>query len=154
MRLLICGAGSPPRQTAGFTLAEVVVAVAIVALCFGGVIYGYVLTADRAQWSAYSLAAQSLAMQGVEQARAAKWDPKAWPAVDELGLTNYTEVDTLDVPVRGQTVLATNYISISLVSQDPPLRQLRADCVWSLASGRLSRGPFTNTVVTLRTADQ
>ena len=121
-----------PQQTAGFTLAEVVVAIAVATLSFGGVIYGYVLTADRAQWSAYSLAAQSLAMQGVEQARAAKWDPKAWPAVDELGVTNYTQVDMLDVPVSGQPVRATNYISVTAVSQDPPLRQLRADCVWSL----------------------
>lgn len=138
----------------GFTLAEVVVAIAIATLSFGGVIYGYVLTADRAQWSAGSLAAQSLAMQGVEQARAAKWDPKAWPAVDELGLTNYAEVDILDVPVSGQPVMATNYISVTLVSQDPPLRQLRADCVWCLINGKRSRGPFTNTAITLRTADQ
>jgi hypothetical protein len=142
------------QPTGGFTLAEVVVAIAVATLSFGGVIYGYVLTADRAQWSAYSLAAQSLAMQGVEQARGAKWDPKAWPAVDELGVTNYTEVDLLDVPVSGQPVQATNYVSVTTVSQDPPLRQLRADCVWNLRNGRRSRGPFTNTVVTLRTADQ
>ena len=147
-------AAHQPQRTAGFTLAEVVVAIAVATLAFGGVIYGYVLTADRAQWSAYSLAAHSLAMQGVEQARAAKWDPKAWPAVDELGVTNYTEVDTLDVPVSGQPIQATNYISVTTVSLDPPLRQLRADCVWSLLNGQRSRGPFTNTVVTLRTADQ
>ena len=148
------GAVRQPKQTAGFTLAEVVVAIAIATLSFGGVIYGYVLTGDRSHWSAYSLAAQSLALQGLEQARAAKWDPKAWPAVDELGLTNYTQLDMLDVPVSGHPVLATNYISVTRVSQDPPLRQLRADCVWSLANGRRSRGPFTNTVVTIRTADQ
>jgi hypothetical protein len=123
-------------------------------LSFGEVIFGYVLTADRAQWSAYSLAAQSLALQGVEQARAAKWDPKAWPAIDELGVTNYTQVELLDVPISGQPIQATNYISVTVVSQDPPLRQLRADCVWRLLNGQRSRGPFTNTVVTLRTADQ
>ena len=155
MYLVLSGrAARQPLQIAGFTLAEVVVAIAVATLSFGGVIYGYVLTADRAQWSAYSLAAQSLAMQGVEQARAAKWDPKAWPAVDELRVTNYTQVDVLDVPISGQPVRATNYISVTAVSQDPPLRQLRADCVWSLRNGRRSRGPFTNTVVTIRTADQ
>lgn len=143
-----------PQQTGGFTLAEVVVAIAVAMLSFGEVIFGYVLTADRAQWSAYSLAAQSLALQGVEQARAAKWDPKAWPAVDELGVTNYTQVELLDVPISGQPIQATNYISVTVVSQDPPLRQLRADCVWRLLNGQRSRGPFTNTVVTLRTADQ
>jgi prepilin-type N-terminal cleavage/methylation domain-containing protein len=154
MRFVSRRAAEHVQPISGFTLAEVIVAIAIATLSFGGVICGYVATADRAQWSAYSLAAQSLAMQGVEQARSAKWDPKSWPQVDELGLTNYAEVDTLDVPVSGQPVLATNYISVSLVSQSPPLRQLRADCVWSLSNGRRSRGPFTNTVVTLRTADQ
>lgn len=147
-------AAHQPHQVSGFTLAEVVVSIAIATLSFGGVIYGYVLTGDRAEWSGYSIAAQSLAMQGVEQARAAKWDPKAWPAVDELGATNYTQVEMLDVPVSGLPVQATNYIGVTLVSQDPPLRQLRADCVWSFANGRRSRGPFTNTVITLRTADQ
>ena len=154
MRILSCRADVLPRRAAGFTLVEVVVAIVIATLSFGGVIYGYVATGDRAQWSAYSLAAQSLAMQGIEQARGAKWDPKAWPAVDELGVTNYTQVDTLDLPVSGPVVQATNYISVTVVSQDPPLRQLRADCVWSLRNGQRSRGPFTNTAVTLRTADQ
>ena len=147
-------AARQPQHSAGFTLAEVVAAIAVATLTFGGVIYGYVLTADRAEWSANALAAQSLAMQGIEQARAAKWDPKAWPAVDELGVTNYTQVDTLDLPASGQPTYATNYVSITTVSQDPPLRQLQADCVWSLINGRRSRGPFTNTAVTLRTADQ
>ncbi len=155
MRIVSRCPSGPPPPVLGFTLAEVVVAIAVSTLAFGGVIYGYVLTADRAQWSSYSLAAQSLAMQGVEQARAAQWDPKAWPPVDQLGVTNYTQVSTLDVPVSGQQpVQATNYISVTTVSLDPPLRQLRADCVWWLSNGRRSRGPFTNTVITLRTSDQ
>jgi len=154
MRSTCCWGVGRWKERAGFTLTEVVVSIAVGTLVFAGVIYGYVLTTDRAEWSAYSLAAQSLATQGIEQARAAKWDPKAWPPVDELGVTNYTEVDILDVPVAGRPVEATNCISISLVSVDPPLRQLRADCIWSLTSGRRSRGPFTNTAVTLRTADQ
>ncbi len=139
----------------GFTLVEVVVSIAITALAFAGVVYGYIGTGQRAEWSAYSLAAQSLAMQGVEQARAAKWDPQAWPPVDELGTTNYTQVEQLDVPVAGQPVLATNRISITTVSTSPPLRQLRADSVWMLISRPPgARGPFTNTVVTYRTCDQ
>ena len=147
-------AGTRTWYAAGFTLAEVVISVAVMTLGFSGVIYGYVLTTDRAEWSAYSLAAQSLAMQGVEQARSAKWDPKAWPAVDELGITNYTEIETLDIPVSGRPVWATNYVSISLVSSDPPLRQLKTECVWKFTNGRRTRGPFTNRVVTLRSADQ
>jgi len=139
----------------GFTLTEVVVAVVIIALTFGMVIYGYLRTADRAEWSSYSFAAQSLAMQGIEQARAAKWDPQAWPVVDELGVTNFTQVEPLDVPVAGEPVMGTSYISITTVSIDPPLRQLRADCVWFMRPRPAKIvGPFTNTAVTLRAPDQ
>jgi len=140
----------------GFTLVEVVVSLAIAGLTFGGVLYGYVVTSDRAEWSAYSLAAHSLAMQGVEQARAAKWDPQAWPTVDELGLTNYSQSVVLDVPtVPGHPILATNYISISSASSYPPVRQLRTDCVWTLPYRKAGlSGPFTNTVITLRAPDQ
>jgi prepilin-type N-terminal cleavage/methylation domain-containing protein len=134
----------------GFTLIEVVITIGIVALVMHGTISGYVFSANRAEWSAYSLAAQSLAMQGVEQARAAKWDPQAWPVVDALGTTNYTQVSVLDVPVTGTPVFATNYVSISTVSANPPLRELRTDCVWRLNE----RGPFTNSIVTLRAPDQ
>lgn len=147
---------SNKHKRPGFTLTEVTIAIAISALVFAGVIYGYVATADHAEWSAYSLAAHSLAIQGVEQARAAQWDPQAWPKIDELGVTNYTQVWALDVPVSGgNPVLATNYVSVTSVSTVPPLRQIRADCVWVLPSrGATTRGPFTNTVVTLRASDQ
>ena len=146
---------SSTGRKAGFTLAEVVVAVALITLTFAVVVYGYLRTADRAEWSSYSLAAQSLAMQGVEQVRAAKWDPQAWPVVDELGVTNLVQEEPLDVPVVSEPVMATNYISVTTVSVNPPLRQLRADCVWALRSrpARIA-GPFTNTAVTLRAPDQ
>ncbi len=142
--------------SSGFSLVEVVVSLAISGLIFAGVLYGYVFVTDRAEWSAYSLAAHSLAMQGVEQARAAKWDPQAWPGVDELGLTNFTEIAVLDVPtVAGNPLYATNYLSVTTASTSPPLRQLRCDCVWSLPYRKDAiRGPFTNTVITLRAPDQ
>ena len=129
---------------------------AIAALAFSGIIYGYTATTDQAEWSSYSLAAQSLAMQGVEQARSAKWDPHAWPPIDEIGVTNYATVEELDVPVAGgRLVVATNYFSIVQFSSNPPLRQIKTDCVWVLAyRGAKIRGPFTNTAVTLRAADQ
>ncbi len=146
---------TPKLRNGGFTLAEVVISMAIGGLVFGGILKGYVQVTDRAEWSSYSLAAQSLAMQGVEQARSAKWDPLAWPAIDQLGTTNYQIIEQLDVPISGTPVLATNYISIINVSTTPPLRQLQTDCVWCLpARGASIRGPFTNTVITLRGADQ
>lgn len=124
-------------------------AIFVLAILMGGVIYGYVGSAQRAEWSAHSLAAQSLASQGVEQARAARWDPQAWPVVDELPPTNYSTVETLDIPVSGQPQFATNFVSVELFSTNPPLRRLRTDCVWRF----FRRGLFTNTVITLRAPD-
>ncbi len=138
----------------GFTLAEVIISLGIVGLVFGGILAGYTKLTDRAQWSAYSLAAQSLASQGVEQARGAKWDPQAYPSIDDTGITNYTQIEQLDVPVsQGAVVYATNYISITTVSVNPPLRQLQANCAWVLPS-RAVTTVFTNTAVTLRAPDQ
>jgi prepilin-type N-terminal cleavage/methylation domain-containing protein len=156
MRTVSSGCPRRERKNPGFTLTEVVISLALAAVAFAGVIYGYVLTTNQAEWSSYSLAAHSVAMQGVEQARGAKWDPQAWPSLDELGVTNFSQVVTLDVPVSGgNPLLATNYITITTASTVPPLRQLRADCVWTLPYRKnRARGPFTNTVITLRAADQ
>lgn len=149
-----CNKGVPSRSrntsVRGFTLAEVVISLLILAVLVSGLIGGYVMSARLAEWNAHSLAAQSLAFQGVEAARAAKWDPQAWPPVDELGVTNFVQVEILDIPVHNTPTYATNYVSVAWVSTNPPLRQLRADCVWSFQG----RGQFTNVVVTLRAADQ
>jgi hypothetical protein len=144
------------KRECGYTLAEVLVSTAVSCLVFGGIVSGYVKITDHAEWSAYSLAAQSLASQAVEQVRAAKWDPNAWPPVDELGLTEFAKAEEVNVPLSpGQSVWATNYVSVSVASLAPPLRELRADCVWVLPSrGSTTRGPFTNSVITLRCPDQ
>ena len=140
---------------AAFTLVEVLVALVIIGLVFTSILTSYVSATDRSEWSGYSLAAQSLAVQGMEQARCAKWDPQAWPIVDELGETNYVTVEQLDMTASKQTIFATNYINIANIPGTVPMRQIRADCVWTLASRRpATRGPFTNTAVTLRAPDQ
>src|ERR1700723_2506856 len=70
---------APPETTrrrkanAGYTLAETVIAVAILSFVSAGFIYGYVETTNRARWSSMSLTAQSLALESMERARAAKW---------------------------------------------------------------------------------
>jgi len=149
------GAGARLSHLSGFTIVEVVIAVLISTIVFATVICAYVGANDRAEWSAYSLAAQSLAMQGIEQARAAQWDPESWPVIDKLPVTNYTRVEKLDVLVSGTPVLATNYVSISTIATSPQIRQLRADCVWVLVSRyHGAAGPFTNTAVTFRASDQ
>ena len=130
----------------GFTLSEVVIALAILGIIVEGVILGYVHSAQRAEWNAHSLAAQSLASQAVEQARAAQWDP---PSTDDLPPCSYTQTNTLDIPITGAPEYATNFVTISTVTSNPPLRMIRADCVWFM-----TRRLFTNTVITFRARDQ
>lgn len=139
----------------GFSLIEVVIAISISTIVFATVIYAYVGANDRSEWSAYSFAAQSLASQAVEQTRTAQWVPENWPPIDDLGTTNYTRVEVLDISLYGVPILATNYVSVSTVTNSPNLRQLRSDCVWRFVSRyHGAAGPFTNTAVTFRAADQ
>lgn len=147
----------------GFTLIEVIVSLAILGVIMGGVILGYVQANRMAEWSSMSLAAQSYAMEGAEQARAADWRPRDWPptngpgTMDELPATNYTTVDIMDIPMKGTPSASdfsswvTNNISITDVSANPPLRQIRSDCIWMFTpSGQLQ----TNTVILMRAPDQ
>lgn len=135
-----------------FTLVEVVISTAITALVLGAIVYGYVTTSRRSEWSAYSLAGHALVMQRVEQTRAAKWDPLAYPPVDELMTTNFPPtVSLLDVPVTGTNqVYGTNVTSISQISSNPPLKMIEVVCFWPFQS----RGPFSNRVITYRAPDQ
>lgn len=149
--------GHPSRcfkqSIAAFTLTEVVISLMILMLVFQGILKAYTTACQRSEWSAHSLVAQSLAMQNVEAMRAAQWDPQTFPAVDEGGLTNFRSVDILDVTSTGATktqVYATNVVAVTTVSLNPPLRQIRADCIWTFKP----RGLFTNTVITLRAPDQ
>jgi hypothetical protein len=98
------------------------------------------------------LAANSLAMQRLEQARAAKWDTLAVPLVDQLVASNFpATIEILDIPISGTNLaLATNFTTIQTVSTAPPLKSVQVDCVWSFYTGRV----YTNTVVTYRAPDQ
>lgn len=140
------------RCASGLTLTEVVMSVAIGSVVFGGVLLGYVQSARQAEWTAYNLAAQSLAVQRLEAARAAKWDTQSAPPVDRLVATNFPPVtDVLDVPLTGSgSVQATSTVSITLVSADPPLKMIEVETVWPFRS----RGVFTNTTASYRAPDQ
>src|SRR6185503_11542694 len=71
-------------RQAGMTLTETLVSVALTVLTITGTINGYILSTNRAEWSAQSLAAHSMALQRLEQVRAAKWDTAAYPSVDQV----------------------------------------------------------------------
>jgi type II secretory pathway pseudopilin PulG len=95
---------------AAFTLAEVVVCLAIVALLFGGIITGYMQGAYRAEWAGYNLAAQALAMQQLEQAKTAVWD-KDHNEFTNLVLKTWA---TMDLPISGTNrMYATNYVTVT-----------------------------------------
>ena len=82
-----------------FTLAEVVVAIAIMAFVFGGLISAYVQATRRAEWSGYSLAAQAMAIQQLEQACAGRLGSINQPLQER---THESQFNLLDVQQRDQ----------------------------------------------------
>lgn len=134
------------------TLVEVVIALAIGTVIFGGVLTGYIQSSKRAEWSAYNLAGYSMSMQHLEMARAAKWDTQSVSLTDNLVSSNFpVTVEVLDVPVRGSNLAyATNTVFIKVISADPPLKMVRVETVWSFRDGRT----FTNSAATYRAPDQ
>jgi Tfp pilus assembly protein PilV len=138
------------RLKAGFSLAETLIAFGVLGMVFAGLLYGYVQANRIAEWSSMSLAAQSYASQGTEQARAARWSYSD-STKDELPPTNYTFTGFMDVPAKGDQIILTNYVTVSNYSANPPLRLIRTDCQWTFPlTGKLQ----TNTVILIRAADQ
>lgn len=134
-------------------MIEVVISLLVVGIMMSGLVALYTQSAARAEWSAYSLAGQLMALRGLEQTRAAKWDPYASPVVDELQATNFPPVvDILDVgPNGGTTTHATNVTTIQTLSTTPPLKVIQVQCSWSFPwRSKL----FTNTIFTYRAPDQ
>jgi len=140
------------KQQAGMTLAETLIAVSIATITISGTVDGYLLSANRAEWSAQSLAAHSMAMQRLEQVRSAKWDTAAYPQVDRVVPANFPGVtNVLDIPISGTNVVTARVITtISTVSTAPPLKLIRVDTIWPY----MNHGWFTNTVMSYRAPDQ
>ena len=160
--------GRANRGAAGFTLAEVVIAIAVTGLAFAGILTGYTQSSRQAEWAGYSLAAQALAVQQIEQARSAVWDYSTVSGRNELTNLNLINPQynsatktatgyswaTLDLPYSGaNTVKATNYVIIKMFyinnNANPPvqLQMVQVDTVWPFAAGGLLKY-FTNTIAT------
>jgi type II secretory pathway pseudopilin PulG len=144
---------TPSRQAraAGFTLVEIVIALGIITLVFAGILQGNVQSAKRAEWSGYSLAAQALTVQQLEQARSALWDNAVYPPVNQLTNLNligwtynsatgigrgYTWAD-LDIPISGTNkIRATNFVTLRMINMNsttnPPikLQMVEVQTVW------------------------
>jgi len=135
-------------DTAAFTLAEVVVSLAIASTVIVGIVTGYINCVYRAEWLACSVAAQSLASQRLEQVRAARWDTLANPPLDEVTTNQFpVMVQPLDLPRSGNKVInATNRTFITVISTNPPMRLIRVECTWRFPGRRL----YTNVLTTYR----
>ncbi|HTQ51548.1 MAG TPA: prepilin-type N-terminal cleavage/methylation domain-containing protein [Candidatus Acidoferrales bacterium] len=149
-----------PSQAA-YSLIEVVISIAILAMVMSGLVYGYVEANWSALWSSMSLSAQSYASEGAEQARATDWRPRDYPAASGYGTmdewpsgTTQTLTNYMDIPGdngSGQTFRVTNIVSVTTATVNPPLRQIRSDCIWKFPR---ENKYYTNTVILLRTSDQ
>ena len=154
------------RCLSAFTLTEVVLSLFICGLVFSGILKCYTTSAERAQWAGYSLAAQALAIQQLEQARSGVWEPSIGRnELTNLNLLSRTydtasktlrgySTTILDVPISGTNVVtATNFVAVRLVNlnntTNPPVQVqlVRVDTVWPFhAFGK--RRLHTNTIVT------
>jgi type II secretory pathway pseudopilin PulG len=134
------------------TLLEVIVAFAISGLAVAGIVSGYMTSVRASEKFALSQAANALAAQEVEIMRSAVWTTTTSPAVDQLGITNFTTQPlTLDLSGSGSGVTyATNFVQVTTVSTSPPLRRIHVDCVWSYYGGQV----LTNSIETMRGPDQ
>lgn len=156
------------RPASAFTLAEVVMAVAITTLIFGGILTANVHLTKRAEWTGQSLAAQALAIQQLEQARSAVWDnslgKNELTNLNLLGWTSNGRVGKgyshaiLDLPISGTNyVRATNYVTITQLTNvtglaGVRLQMVQVDTVWRFRAFGSSR-LHTNTVVTYYAPD-
>src|SRR5579883_1356321 len=140
------------RQSQAFTMAEVLIALLLLGITLGGILGVYIDAAACSDWSAHSVAAQISALNSLEQCRAAKFDPRGTPAIDQLVSSNFpTKIYVLDVGTSvGPTTYSTNVTTISTLSTNPPLKVVRVDCTWFYPR----KGLFTNTVFTYRAANQ
>jgi prepilin-type N-terminal cleavage/methylation domain-containing protein len=143
-----------------FTLVEVLISLAIFGMMVAGLIYGYVQADKFAEWSSMSYAAQSYAVQGMEQVRDARWETDTDPVTDLLampvsGVLNFTETNTMDVPSTGAPYNVVDNITVTTITNaaDPTLnlRMIRVDCVWVFP---LTKKTMTNTVITYRAPDE
>lgn len=82
--------------------------------------------------------------------------------MDELppatnGLPVFTNVDYFDIPTKGDpsstnfNMWVTNFVWVSNVFTNPPLRRIRSDAIWRFP---LTGAVYTNSIVLLRAPDQ
>lgn len=152
----------------GFTLAEVVISVAVSAMVFSGILSGYVQAAKRAEWSGYNLSAGATAVQQIEQARSAVWETDGANNILSIPLfnraTNGTTItgyhtNIMDIPYSGGAsnyLIVTNYVTLKRVgvtgNTNLTIMHVKVDAVWRFR-GWGGNKFYTNAVATLIAPD-
>ena len=135
-------------RAAAFTLAEVVICVGIMMFVFAAIITSYIQTSYRAEWSGFSLAAQSSAIQQLEAAKSAVWDPLQTPVMDQISQLPRVTTTLLDLPVVTTNIIyATNYTTVATVTTSAgySLYFVKVDTAWPFR-WKNQVTYFTNTV--------
>jgi hypothetical protein len=126
---------------AAFTIAEMVVCFAIMALVIGGMLTAYSNVALYTERAGYQLAAQCLAVQQVEHVRAALWDTQATPIVDNTVNLPTNTVSLLELPIAGtNAIYATNQLTVTTLSYTNPPMSIKMITVYTT-------WPWNNTVM-------
>lgn len=130
------------------TLPEVMVALAITGITIAGTVTGYIYCNTANSKDSLYMAANGLAMQRMEEARAAVWNTSASPIIDQLTNTFFPDkVIPLDKASDGDSVvMATVKTDIKPISDNPPLRRVRVDCIWLFKGSEV----VTNSIETCR----
>ena len=134
------------------TLHEVVISLAITGLTISGLVTGHVLANKRLLYAGSSQEVQNQGMARLAQVKVARWDLLANPPVDELVESNFPEEV---VPIQAlsgttSTRYLTNRVSIKVVSDHPPIKELKVQSIWWFREG----SAITNTYLTFRAPDQ
>lgn len=136
------------RGETAFTLIETVVAMAVAVLVMTGMFEGYEVVSQRSQFASYSLAANATAIKQLENIICASWVVSGVATTDIFNpvLTN-PQVNALCLPSYGSNlVYATNYATVTLITNRPPYVMVRVDCVWNF----MGTGVVTNSAAVLR----
>jgi hypothetical protein len=129
-------------------------------MLFSGILTAYIQSARQAEWAGYSLAAQAIGIQQIEQARSGVWDYSinkneltnlnllSWTynATSKVGKGYTTNV--LDVPISGtNAVIATNFVTVKLLNltglTNTQIQMVTVDTVWPFQTAT-GRRMFTN----------
>ena len=139
--------------TQAFTLVEILLCFAVMALVIGGMLTAYAHAGLSAERAGYELAAEAQAVQTIERVRAAKWDTQSSPAVDYTTNVPTTTINVLEIPVAGTNVIyCTNSLTVSNVTNNAALgvviKMIQVNTTWPW-NGRV----MTNSIVTYRAPD-